>query len=306
MRLGTLLLTDNWPDKSMAKLMRYIQYLEVLGFDDVWMANVFDLDAITTMAIAGQQTERIGLGTAVVPTYPRHPFAMAQQALTAASACAGRFTLGIGLSHQVVVEQLLGLSYQHPVRHMREYLQVLALLLRGEPVQYQGELFRTRVELKVNPGVAVPTLLGARGPRMLELAGAQADGTITWMTGADTLRDHIIPSINKAADGAGRQSPQVVAGLPVVLCTDVARAREHLNETLSLYSVLPSYRAMLDREGASGAGDIALLGDEAALREQIFTLRDSGVTGLNAALIGVESGSQQETLRFLAELKPEL
>lgn len=306
MRLGTLLLTDNWPDKSMARLMRYIQYLEVLGFDDVWMANIFDLDAITTMAIAGQQTERIGLGTAVVPTYPRHPFAMAQQALTAASACSGRFTLGIGLSHQVVVEQLLGLSYQQPARHMREYLNVLGPLLQGEPVQYQGELFQTRVELKVKPERAVPTLLGALGPRMLALAGTLAEGTITWMAGTNTLREHIVPSINEAANSAGRESPQVVAGLPVVLCTDVARAREQLNETLSLYSVLPSYRAMLDREGASGAGDIALLGDEAALREQIFKLRDIGITGLNAALIGVESGSQQDTLRFLAELKPEL
>ena len=86
MRLGTLLLTDNWPDKSMGKLLRYIQYLEVLGFDNVWMANIFDLDALTTMAIAGQATERIGLGTAVVPTYPRHPMVMAQQALTTAAA----------------------------------------------------------------------------------------------------------------------------------------------------------------------------------------------------------------------------
>jgi 5,10-methylenetetrahydromethanopterin reductase len=306
MRLGTLLLTDNWPNKSMSQVIRYIQHLETLGFDNVWMANIFDYDAITTMAIAGQATEHIGLGTAVVPTYPRHPMIMAQQALTAASACDDRFTLGIGLSHQVMIEQLMGLEYQRPAQHMREYLQVLMPLLRGEPVQHEGSLFRVQGELKIDRPVPVPTVIGALGPRMLKVAGALADGTITWMTGPKTLRDHIIPTICDAAARASRPSPRVVAGLPVALCSNIDRARATLNENLALYSVLPSYRAMLDREGVAGAGDIALLGDEDALRAEILQLKDMGVTDLNAALMDVEPDSQQRTLQFLAALKPEL
>ena len=178
-------------------------------------------------------------------------------------------------------------------------------LLRGEAVRHQGEHYRINCQLKVRPPQPPRCLVGALGPRMLELAGTLADGTVTWMTGSRTLGDHTVPTINRAASAAGRPPPQVVAGLPVSLAEDIPTARDKLNASLKIYGVLPSYRAMLDREGVAGPGDIALLGDETALRRQILTLRDLGVTALNAAVLEVEAGSQQRTIEFLAELRAE-
>ena len=303
MRIGTLFLTDNWPDKNIRKFLNYIQHLEAEGFDNVWMANLQDLDALTALALAGPATSSIGLGSAVTPIQVRHPVAMAQQALTTAIACDNRFTLGIGLSHKVVIEDMLGLSYQHPAAHMQEYLDILMPLLRGEAVRHQGPLYRVDGRLKLGTGRPVPCIVGALGPRMLKIAGTLADGTVTWMTGPKTLNSHIIPTITRAAAVAGRPSPRVVAGLPVSLCQDVPAARARLNESLKLYGVLPSYRAMLDREGVAGPGDIALLGDEESLQRQVVALRDMGVTDLNAAVLEVEPGSQRRTIAFLAKLR---
>ena len=117
------------------------------GFASAWTANIFALDAITTLAIAGRAVPGLHLGTAVVPTFPRHPHAMAQQAMTAWDATGGRFTLGIGLSHQIVIETMFGLSYDKPAAHMREYLAVLLPLLRDGNVSFDGDLYRVHAPL---------------------------------------------------------------------------------------------------------------------------------------------------------------
>ena len=303
MRIGTMILTDSWPDKSLAAVVDYIRNAEALGFDNVWMANVFNLDAITTLAIAGSASKRIGLGTAVVPTYPRHPSAMAQQALTAAAASNNRFVLGIGLSHKMVIENMLGMSYDKPARHMREYLEVLIPLLAGEQVSHSGEVYQVNCQLQVPGTKPVPTVVAALGPLMLKIAGALADGTSTWMTGHKTLAEYIVPAISRAASDAGKPQPTVVAGIPIALCQDVDSARKKLNKQLEIYGILPSYRAMLDREGVAAPGDIAILGDEASLRQKLVDLRDCGVSDFNAAVMAVEDGAEQRTLEFLADFK---
>lgn len=306
MRFGTMIITEGWPDKSVNAVVNYIKNVEAHGLDNVWLANIFDVDAITTLAVAGNATGRIGLGTAVVPTYPRHPSAMAQQALTAAAASGNRFVLGIGLSHKLVIEDMLGMSYDKPARHMREYLEVLMPLLRGEAAAHDGELYRVNCQLSVSGADPVPTVVAALGPVMLKVAGQLTDGTTTWMTGPNTLEEYIIPAINSAASDAGKAPPMVVAGIPIALCQDIPAARAKLDKDLEIYGILPSYRAMLDREGAAGPGDIAMLGDEATLREQLTRLRDIGVTDFNAAIVPVEDGAAERTLAFLAEMKKEL
>jgi F420-dependent oxidoreductase-like protein len=228
--------------------------------------------------------------------------ALAQQALTAAAATGGRFTLGIGLSHKIVIEDMFGLDYSKPARHMREYLEVLGPLLRGEPVDYRGEEYRVKTSLSVPGASRVPLLVAALGPVMLGIAGRLADGTITWMTGPRTLADHIAPVIGKAARAAGRPAPRIVAGLPIALCRDVASAREKMAKAFEIYGMLPSYRAMLDREGVAGPGDVGLVGDEAALRAQVARLRDAGVTDFDAIVTPVEEGSEARTFEFLASL----
>ena len=197
---------------------------------------------------------------------------------------------------------MFGLSYERPARHMREYLEVLGPLLRGEPVQHQGEEYRVAGALEF-PGVEAPQLLvAALGPVMLALTGRLADGTITWMCGPKTLAEHIGPKLRAAAADAGRPEPRVVAGFPVVLTHDEAAAREKVGEILEIYGQLPSYRAMLDREGAAGPADIALVGDEAALRAKVDELRDIGVTDFDAAVIPIDEETAARTRDFLTSL----
>ncbi|MBX3028400.1 TIGR03564 family F420-dependent LLM class oxidoreductase [bacterium] len=253
------------------------------GFASAWFANIFGVDAITAAALCGRATTRLELGTAVVPTYPRHPVAMAQQALTAQAACTGRFALGIGLSHQVVIEMMFGLSYARSYSHMREYLAVLAPLIRQGTVSHAGSEYRVNANLAVPGATPCPILIAALAPKMLALAGSVADGTITWMTGPKTLRDHTIPRLRDAAAAAGRAAPRVVVGLPVAVTDDAAAAREAAGRIFQVYGGLPSYRAMLDREGAEGPADVAMVGDESAVGEQIERLRGIGVTDFLAA-----------------------
>jgi len=287
-------------DDSLDGLVASAKDLEARGFDTMWMANIFGIDAITAAAVIGRETNTIALGTAVVPTYPRHPTALAQQALTAQSACGGRFVLGIGLSHQVVIESMLGLSYERRAKHMREYMAVLGPLLRGEPCKFEGEEYRVNLTLSVPNTQPVQTLIAALGDHMLRIAGESADGTILWMTGPETIESHIGPKLREAASAAGRSEPRIAAGLPIVLTNNVDAARTAISESLVIYGQLPSYRAMLDKEGAAGPADVALVGDEKTLDAGIARLADIGVTDFSAAISATEDGAAERTLDYLA------
>lgn len=302
MRIGLMHGATEGPGGGIDAIVDYAKRAEGLGFDTLWMPNIFSWDAINVLSIVGRETERIELGTAVVPSYPRHPMALAQQALTAGAASGGRFTLGIGLSHKIVIEDMFGLSYEKPARHMREYLEVLTPLLRGEPAKFEGQQYRVKGGIQVPGGAPVPLVVAALGEVMLGLAGRLTDGTITWMTGPKTLESHIVPVLRAAAQRAGRPAPRVVAGLPIALTQNPAKAREKMSEIFAMYGMLPSYRAMLDREGSEGPAGVALVGDEAELRAQIGRLRDIGVTDFDAAITPVEDGASERTLEFLASL----
>ena len=303
MRIG-IMLGASGGDDSIDGIVRTAQRVQDAGLDNLWMANIFSFDAISTLSIVGREVPRIGLGTAVTPTFPRHPTAIAQQALTAAAATGNRFTLGIGLSHKIVIENMLGLSYEKPARHMREYLDVLMPLLRGETLNYQGELYRVGgLTLTVSGAEPVPTVVAALGPMMLRVAGELADGTNTWMVGPKTMETHIVARLTKAAEAAGRPAPRVVGGVPIVLTRKPDEARQRIADSLVMYGQLPSYRAMLDREGVAGPADIAIVGDENALRGEIDRFRNAGVTDFNAAIMAVEDGAYDRTLEFLASLK---
>lgn len=294
MRIGTMMGATG--TTTLDDLIGMAKKVEAAGLDTIWMANIFSLDAISTLALIGREVPRIRFGTAVTPTYPRHPTAIAQQALTTAAATDNRFTLGIGLSHQIVIEDMLGFSYDKPAKHMREYLSVLMPLARGETVNFDGEQYRVHgITLDVPGADRLPVVVAALGPVMLKLAKEMADGTNTWMVGPKTMAAHIAPSIGPDAT--------IVGGVPIVLTTNVDEAREKIAKDLVIYGQLPSYRAMLDREGVSGPADIAIVGDENALRGEIKRFEDAGVTDFNAAIMDVEAGSYDRTLEFLSSLK---
>ena len=302
MRIGIMLGTDRvaHPIDTIVALTKQV---EAAGLDNVWMANIRAHDAITALAIAGRETNRIRVGTAVTPSYPRHPIAIAQQALTAAAATKGRFTLGIGVSHKVVIEHLHGLSYAQPARHMREYLEILMPLLRGETVTYAGEHYHVQdIALEAPDAAPPPVVLAALGPVMLKLAGTYADGTNTWMVGPKTMEQHIVARLNDAAAAAGKPSPLVVGGFPVVITDKPDKIRQALVEPLALYGRLPSYRAMLDREGVADPTELAIIGNEDQAREKIRRLSEIGVTDFMAAIFPLEADSFERTLALLSTI----
>lgn len=298
MRYGLLLDTS----RSIPEVTEEAQRAAEAGFDIVAASQIFGYDALTLLAVVGQEVPAIELMTAVVPTYPRHPVMLAGQALTVQAAVgAPRLTLGIGLSHQVVIEGVLGLSFDRPARHMRDYLQVLMPLLHGEKVAHAGETLKTFSGPLSIASPAPDVLVAALAPVMLRLAGQLADGTATWMTGPKTLESHIVPSITSAAAEAGRKPPRVSVGLPVCVTADTDAARERAARSFALYGQLPVYRAVLDREGAEGPGDVAIVGDEEAVAGQVRALGELGATEFLAAPFG-DRDDRSRTFEVLAEL----
>ncbi len=296
MRIGTSLAEPAGRD-ALVKLRDQLQRAADDGFASAWISNIFGLDALTALAVAGGQVPGIEVGTAVVPTYPRHPAVLAQQALTTSLAVGGRLALGIGLSHRIVIEDMYGYSFDRPAVHMREYLSILLPLLDGQPASFDGTTMRAGIGLSTPRTGRVPVLLAALAPRMLALAGQRTDGTVLWMTGPATVRDHIVPAITRAARDAGRPAPRVVCVLPVCVTGDADGARAAAEKVFAIYGQLPSYRAMLDREGAAGPGDVAIAGDEDSVTAQITALAEAGVTDF----VGLEyaRGADQQRTRDL-------
>ena len=283
MRIGVMFDTEVPFDEMVAQ----VASLRDAGVQTAWSSQIFGYDALTAIGAIGREVRGIDFGTAVVPTYPRHPVMLAGQALTVQAATGGRLTLGIGLSHQIVIENVYGQSFEKPARHMREYLSILMPLLEGEQVTFAGETLRAStfgpLQIAAPPP---PVLVAALGDTMLKIAGRLASGTVTWMTGPATIESHIIPTIRSAAAAAGRPEPRIGVGLPVCVTDDADAARAKASEVFAIYGQLPSYRAMLDREGAGGPADVAIVGSETEVKDQVRRLADVGATDFCGAPFG--------------------
>ena len=256
--------------------------VEADGFASYWAPQIFSHDALTTLAVVAREVPRIELGTSVVPTFPRHPMMLAQQCLTVNDVADGRLTLGIGLSHEVVIHGMMGMDFSKPIRHIRDYLSILGPLSRGEAVSYSGDDYTLRGAVSVADSQQFGIVVAALGPQMLKITAEMADGTLTWCTGPNTLADHTIPTIRAAADAADRPAPRVIAALPVCVTDDLEAATGRAAKVFEIYGQLPSYRAMLDREGAAGPEDIAITGSADEVVERIGRLADIGVTDFAA------------------------
>jgi F420-dependent oxidoreductase-like protein len=198
----------------------------------------------------------------------------------------------------MAIEGMYGYSFDKPARHMREYLSVLVPLVRGEKVSFKGETLTANLGLST-PGTGdMPVLIAALAPRMLKLAGEVADGTVLWMTGPKTVAEHVVPAITEAAREAGRPAPRIVCTLPICVTDDAEAARADASAKFEIYGQLPSYRAMLDREGVAGPGGVAIVGDEDAVSAQIEELARIGVTDFVAA----EYSRDGRTREFLKTL----
>jgi 5,10-methylenetetrahydromethanopterin reductase len=287
------------------ELVQIARQAEEGGLHSMWFVHrpTLGYDALTAIALLGRDTGRLELGTAVVPVYPYHPVGMAQHALTAQTATGGRLTLGLGLSHRPMVEEALGLSYAQPARHMREYLSVLRPLIASGHVDFAGQVFRVKAEMRVPGATPCSVLIAALAPLMLRVAGEFADGTITWMAGRKTIESHIVPRITQAASAAGRSHPRVCVALPIAITDNAAVARQQAATDFQRYGQLVNYRRVLDLEGAAGPADVALLGNEAEVERQLRTFATAGATDFLAAVFPVGADGATSTARTWEFLK---
>jgi alkanesulfonate monooxygenase SsuD/methylene tetrahydromethanopterin reductase-like flavin-dependent oxidoreductase (luciferase family) len=255
---------------------------EQKGFSSLWFAGATGGDPLVQMAFAGRATQSIELGTSVLQTYPCHPQLQANR-VKAVSAAIGRpVTLGIGPSHQQVVERM-GYRYEHIARHIEDYVTALSELLGGE----------------------IPVLVAALGPRLLQVAGRLAQGTILWLANARAVESHVVPRITEAAAAAGRPGPRIVAGLPVAVHDDVDEARAAALEQFGGYGNLPNYQRILAHGGIESPAEAAIVGDESSVADQVMGLFAAGATDVWAAPFPVgqdRTSSRARTRALLADL----
>jgi len=298
------------------RLRRDARWAEEAGFSTIWIPQIPDeFDALTAATLAGAETERIEVGTAVVPVQPRHPIALAQQALSTQAVCGGRLTLGLGVSHHWVIDEMLGLPYERPVPTMRSHLDVLDAAFRGPGmVDVENEMFRVHNPLDITDVTPTPVLIAALGPLMLKLAGERTDGTILWMADERAIGSHVVPRLTAAAEGAGRPAPRVVAGVPVCVCGDdeVEAAVARTNRILAEAEVSPNYQALLDQGDARQVGDLLAAGSESAVEKRLRSFADAGVTDLSVRVVPIGEdrdallASRRRTRDYLASLNGSL
>lgn len=290
---------------TLAGKIEAVRELEADGFAGAFLPSMGH-DAMTVLALAAGETSEIELGTFVIPTYTRHPVAMAQQALATNAAAGGRFTLGIGLSHEVVIRDSWGLDFSRVVRHTREYLEVLQPLMRGEQVDVEGEMFQVHSQLELPDCEAPPVIVAALGPQMLRVTGRLADGTALWLAGPKWIEEVVIPEMGAAARDAGRPDPRVIAGVPIAVTSDPDACRQRISRAFAMYNTLPSYQRVIQGSGADDPAGVAIVSSEEEIERELLRWRDIGVTDFYAAFEGVSADERQRTREFIAALAPSL
>ena len=292
--------SDKLVRPNVDEMLADIEAAEAAGFTSYWLAQTGLVDALCVLALAGQRTKSIELGTAVVPTWTRHPQTVASQALTAQAATGGRIVLGLGLAHKPSVEGNLRMKWEKPIRHMLDYRDVLQPLLETGIASHQGEVWSYMGSGGRPTDQPPKVMLAALGEQMLKIAGRRTDGTILWCVGPMALKRQIVPIINAAADFAGRPTPSVVCSLPVWVTDDPGPAKDFVGAVLKDYATLPSYRAMLDIEGVNGVADISLIGSEEIVAEGIARIASAGATDFTAIVMGGNPDERSRTLGALA------
>jgi F420-dependent oxidoreductase-like protein len=269
---------------SLETLSRHAAAADEQGFSTYWLGQLAIPDALTVIAVLGAHTSRVELGTAVVPTWARHPLMLAAQALTVQEAVDDRLVLGIGVGHKDLIEPALKIEFRRLAKHMEEYLAVLQPALIERRTSFSGEIWSGEDDLSggARSAGAPPVMIAAMGPRMLALAGRETDGVILWLAGPRTISETIRPGLDEAAATAGRPAPRIMAGLPVCVTDDSARVRAQIDQVLGPFTRFASYRTVLDREGVEGPGDVALVGTEEEVHAGLAALAEAGATDFAA------------------------
>lgn len=286
MKLGMFISDTSPSDDGIEVIVERAQWAESAGLASGWVPYVpWSFDAMVALTVVGRETSRLQLGTAVIPTYPFHPQAMARGALSVNAVTGGRLSLGIGPSHPSVIEGMYGLSYERAGVHTREYVEALrsAFELSGN-VEAHGDFYDFRSMFAVPGKPTAPGLLiAALAPYMLRLAGERADGTILWLADEHALSTYVLPRISAAANGAGRPAPRIVVGMPIAICDDADEARENAARIFAAYTQIPTYSRILERSSDTRPEAIALIGSEATVAARLRNFANVGATELLAA-----------------------
>ncbi len=288
------------PRDRLATAVDLARRAEALGYDSVWLTHGVGRDGFVVLGAYAHATERIGLGTGVVPIYPRHPVAMAQEASTLMEVSGGRLRLGIGLSHRPLMVDALGLDMGEPLAVIREYVTVLQAALHGE-ASFQGRYYRVRWTGAFR-APAPPILLAGLAAPMLELAGELADGVVLWLACPAYIRDVAMPALARGRGRAGKplEGFEVVAAVPLAVTEDRAGVTRMFREELVRYLSFPYYRTMFrasgfadallafDRDRAPGhdadavpaslVDALGAVGDARRARAEVEAYRAAGVT----------------------------
>src|SRR2546421_5922626 len=190
--------------RSLERAIERVRMAEELGFESAWVTQLAGRDALTVLTAYALRTERIRLGTGVVPIYTRTPVTMAQTAATLDELSGGRLRLGLGVSHRPVVEGWHGQTIDKPVSEMREYVAILRAILAGEDPP-PGDTWRTGFHLAgLDPRPELPVYTAALSPGMLRLAGEIADGVVLWLCNPNYIRDVVVPEVTAGRERAAK------------------------------------------------------------------------------------------------------
>jgi F420-dependent oxidoreductase-like protein len=279
--------------RSVRHVISLAERSEALGFHAMHLGGAFGIDPVMALALAGSHTERIVLGTAVVPSWPRHPVVAAQQAATANAACGGRFRFGIGPSHPPVMA-MYGIDDARPVGHTREYLTIVRTLLRDGNVSFSGDHYRVQAFLDVEDGGTPPVMLAALHEQMCRTAGALADGAIPWLTPPSYVSDAIIPALQAGAATTGRAVPPIVVQLPCYVSADSAAVHEAARADLAIYVHMPAYAALLATLINVDSASLATTGWTDMLTDAVVPWGDG--TAITARLAEYEQAGASEVV----------
>ena len=273
-----------------------------LGVQKVWLAQQLNYDAISLAALVGAAVPGLGVGTSVVPINPRHPLIVAQLAQTAQAATHGNFNLGLGLGARLIERPAFGSDWTNVITRLREHLTILRSVFDTGSVDFNGSEISASPTwpVQVAGGIPVPVYVAAMGPKALRVAGELADGTIPYLAGPRTIGEFIVPTIAKAAADAGRPAPRVIVAVPVQLSADVENARAAAAQQLSFYEAIPSYRKVIAREGVDNIIDLAAVGPEKTVVQQLHSYLDAGATELTLSPLERTESAQREALWSLA------
>ena len=299
---------------NAAAAIKTIAAAETAGVKQIWMTNTpWFPDVMTTLAAAAIKTSIVRLGTAIIPTYPRHPVVLAQEVLALHDIAPGRLRLGIGPSHRAIVEDIYGLPHTTPLAHLREYVKVLHSILWDGKVDHHGEFFNVVVEF---PRTAqIPVLISTLGKKAFQLAGEIADGAISWMCPVPYLLHTGIPLLRKAATANGRSNPPpLVAHVVVALSQDRDSVMVAGHKMFDMYAKLPFYVKMFADAGFPLTSDnkvnddlvnnMIISGNEDTMATSFTKLLAAGFDELIITLVPVVDKDHEQTqlMRLIGQL----